>query len=59
MVLRREIYAVAALVGAAIVSFGAYFGVPYSLTAPIGATVAIGVRLTALARDWHLPNAEP
>ena len=59
MVLRREIYAVAALAGAAIVSFGTYYGVPYVVTAPIGAAVAIGVRLMALARDWHLPNAEP
>lgn len=59
MVLRREIYAVAALAGAAIVSFGTDFGLAYSVTASIGAAVAIGVRLMALARDWHLPNAEP
>ena len=59
MVLRREIYAVAALAGAAIVSFGAFFGVSDAITAPIGAVVATGVRLAALARDWHLPKAEP
>ena len=45
--------------GMAIVSFGAFFGVSHAITAPIGAVVATGVRLAALARDWHLPKAEP
>ncbi|WP_333823010.1 trimeric intracellular cation channel family protein [Pinisolibacter sp.] len=59
MVLRREVYALAALAGAAVVTFGDHFGMPYPLTAPLGAAITTGVRLVAIGRDWHLPTAKP
>lgn len=59
MVLRREIYALAALAGAALLTFSAYVGVPDFVAAPIGAMLAIGLRLVALSYDWHLPVADP
>ncbi|MEJ1161454.1 trimeric intracellular cation channel family protein [Prosthecomicrobium sp. N25] len=59
MVLRREIYALAALAGAALLTFSAHVGVPDFVAAPIGAMLAIGLRLVALSYDWHLPVAEP
>lgn len=59
MVLRREIYALAALAGAALLTFSADVGVPDFVAAPIGAMLAIGLRLVALSYDWHLPVAEP
>lgn len=59
MVLRREIYALAALGGAALFTFSATVGIPDFVAAPIGAALAIGLRLVALSYDWHLPVAEP
>lgn len=59
MVLRREIYALAALAGAALFTLSATVGVPDFVSAPIGAIFAIGLRLVALSYDWHLPVAEP
>lgn len=57
MVLRREIYALAAFGGACVVTFGASAGLPDTVTAPIGAAFATVLRLLALNRDWHLPNS--
>jgi uncharacterized membrane protein YeiH len=59
MVLSREIYALAALAGAALLAFGASMGVPDIIGAPLGATLAIGLRLLSLKQNWHLPLAEP
>lgn len=59
MVLQREVYALAALGGACIVSFGDAAGAPDVVTAPIGAILSIGLRLAALRRNWHLPRARP
>lgn len=59
MVLHRDVYALAALAGALVLTFGVTVGVPVFVVAPIGAMLAISMRLVALHYDWHLPNAEP
>jgi len=59
MVLRREVYALAALAGASLLTFGDHVGIPDSITAPLGAALATGLRLIALSRNWHLPSARP
>jgi uncharacterized membrane protein YeiH len=57
MVLRTDIYAVAALLGGMIVAFGMANGFAYEWLAPLGAIVSIGLRLMALWRNWSLPPA--
>jgi uncharacterized membrane protein YeiH len=59
MVLHRDVYALAALAGALILTLGASVDVPFYVGAPMGAILAISMRLVALHYDWHLPNAEP
>lgn len=59
MVLHRDVYALAALAGALVLTLGVTVGVPIFIVAPIGALLAISMRLVALHYDWHLPNAEP
>lgn len=59
MVLHRDVYALAALAGALVLTLGVTVGVPVFVVAPIGALLAISMRLVALHYDWHLPNAEP
>ena len=59
MVLRKDIYALAALAGAALVSFGPGFGLDYAVTAPVGAVATTTLRLIALRRSWSLPSARP
>jgi uncharacterized membrane protein YeiH len=59
MVLSRDIYALAALAGAGLLAFAAAVGVPDLVAAPMGAALAIGLRLVALNQGWHLPRAEP
>jgi uncharacterized membrane protein YeiH len=54
-VLRSDIYALAALAGAAIVVGGHLLEVPSSLAAIAGAVVCFGIRLLAIRRSWHLP----
>jgi uncharacterized membrane protein YeiH len=56
-VLRTELYAVAALLGAAFTVVGQRFGIPLHLAAPIGAALCITLRLLALRYGWHLPVA--
>jgi uncharacterized membrane protein YeiH len=57
MVLHKDVYALAALSGAAIVAFGEFINIPGDWTALIGAGVTISLRLAALSRDWQLPPA--
>ena len=59
MVFRGEIYALAALAGACIVTFGAAADIPDAITAPMGAFLAISLRLVALRQGWSLPRARP
>jgi uncharacterized membrane protein YeiH len=56
-VLRTELYAVAALLGAAFTVGGQRLGIPVHVAAPVGATLCIAVRLLALRYGWHLPLA--
>lgn len=56
IVLRAELYAVAALVGAAVVVVGGIFLVPVVPVTIVGAVVCFGLRLIALRRGWELPT---
>lgn len=57
VVLRTDIYAVAALAGGAIVAVGHVFDVPAVLTLLPGAFCCVFLRLMAIYRGWHLPRA--
>jgi uncharacterized membrane protein YeiH len=57
LVLRREIYAVAALAGAVVVAVGEWLGFPKGAVALFGAAVIITLRLVALWRKWNAPVA--
>lgn len=56
-VLRADIYAVAALAGAAVVVMGQLLHVPPTITTIIGALLCFGLRLIAIHRGWQLPVA--
>ena len=56
-VLRSDIYAVAALAGAAVMVTGDALGVPGTVSACAGAALCFGLRLAAIKLDWHLPVA--
>ena len=56
-VLRRDLYAVAALLGAGIVVVGDLLGFPTVLTAIAGGLTCFGLRVVAIRRGWHLPTA--
>jgi uncharacterized membrane protein YeiH len=58
-VLRTELYAVAALLGAAFTVGGQRLGMPLHVAAPVGAVLCITLRLLALRYGWHLPVARP
>ncbi|KOV89815.1 membrane protein [Nocardia sp. NRRL S-836] len=57
LVLRREIYAVAALAGAVVVAVGEWARLPKGLVALTGASIIIVIRLVALWRKWNAPVA--
>lgn len=57
LVLRREIYAVAALCGAVVVAFGDYLRLPAVPVTLVGSAVIVGLRLLALWRRWNAPVA--
>jgi uncharacterized membrane protein YeiH len=54
-VLRTELYAVAALLGAAFTVVGQRLGLPLHVAASFGAALCITLRLLALRYGWHLP----
>jgi uncharacterized membrane protein YeiH len=56
-VLREDLYAVAALAGAAIVVAGQLFHLPPTPTTIAGAALCFGIRLAAIRRGWSLPTA--
>jgi uncharacterized membrane protein YeiH len=56
-VLRTELYAVAALIGAAVVVVGQMLAVPPIAAASAGAVLCFGLRFMAMRRGWHLPTA--
>ncbi|WP_308282763.1 trimeric intracellular cation channel family protein [Pseudonocardia nigra] len=55
IVLRREIYALAAAAGAAVVVAGDRLGLPTAPTALAGAVLVAGLRVLALWRRWNAP----
>jgi uncharacterized membrane protein YeiH len=57
MVLRAEVYAVAALAGAGVVVIGATLGLPSAATMIAGAAICFGLRMLAVRRGWQLPIA--
>ncbi|NII75333.1 putative membrane protein YeiH [Dyella sp. SG562] len=56
-VLRADLYAVAALAGAAIVVAGDLLQVPPTVSTLAGAAVCFGLRFMAIRHGWHLPRA--
>jgi uncharacterized membrane protein YeiH len=56
-VLHAEVYAVAALAGAALVVVGHLLYLPSTPVAIVGAAVCLGLRLGAIRRGWELPVA--
>ena len=57
VVLRSDLYAVAALAGAAVVAVGSRFGLAPAVTALAGALLCFGLRMVAIRRGWQLPRA--
>jgi uncharacterized membrane protein YeiH len=56
-VLRSDLYAVAALAGAAVVVLGHQFGVSPLIASLAGAALCFTLRAMAIHRGWHLPRA--
>lgn len=56
-VLRADLYAVAALAGAAVVVIGAALRLPSTAMTVAGAVLCFGLRFLAISRGWHLPIA--
>ena len=56
-VLRADLYAVAALAGAAVVVLGSLLQLPPMATTLAGAGLCFGVRYMAIRHQWHLPVA--
>lgn len=59
MVLHKEIYALAALIGALVVAFGDAAGLPSVPVAIAGGATAILLRLAAMRWNWNLPPVQP
>ncbi|MEO7062953.1 MAG: trimeric intracellular cation channel family protein [Dokdonella sp.] len=57
MVLRADLYAVAALAGAIVVVIGETLQLPSAVTVLAGALLCFGLRMMAVRRGWHLPIA--
>jgi uncharacterized membrane protein YeiH len=56
-VLRADLYAVAALAGAAVVVAGTMLKFPFGLVTATGLILCFGLRFIAIRRGWHLPTA--
>src|SRR6185503_19369327 len=57
VVLRRDLYALAALAGAVVVAAGHQLGWPPAPMAVAGALVCFSIRFVAIRRRWSLPIA--
>jgi uncharacterized membrane protein YeiH len=57
IVLRADIYALAALAAAAVVVSGQFLQIPPTATTIVGALLCFGLRLLAIRRGWRLPVA--
>ena len=58
-VLRADLYAVAALAGAAVVVIGNALQLPSVAVTIVGAMLCFGLRMAAIRLGWHLPIARP
>jgi uncharacterized membrane protein YeiH len=58
-VLRSDLYAVAALAGAAVVVIGDLLHLPSTAATIGGAALCFGLRMIAIQRGWQLPVAHP
>lgn len=56
-VLRSDLYAVAALAGAAVVAGGSEIGASYGWSALAGGALCLGIRFMAIRYGWRLPVA--
>ena len=56
VVLRSDIYAVAALAGGLVVVAGAYLGLPSTFVTLAGAALCVFLQIMALYRGWKLPR---
>jgi uncharacterized membrane protein YeiH len=56
-IMRSELYAAAALAGAAVVVVGRHLQLPTPAVAVAGAALCFGLRLLAIRRGWRLPTA--
>ncbi|MCW5745494.1 MAG: trimeric intracellular cation channel family protein [Alphaproteobacteria bacterium] len=59
VVLRAELYAVAALAGAAVVVIGAWLHLPMAAAMVAGAVICFTLRMLAIRYGWQLPIARP
>jgi uncharacterized membrane protein YeiH len=59
VILRTEIYALAALAGASIQVLGGFMGWSLFVTPWFAASIAIGIRLLAMRYGWQLPTRQP
>lgn len=59
MVLQSELYALAALAGAAVVVTGEHLGVPTRYSVIAGALLCFGMRMLAIRYGWGLPQGKP
>jgi uncharacterized membrane protein YeiH len=57
-VLRADLYAIAALAGAAVVVAGDLLNLPSAATMIAGAALCFGLRVMAIQRGWRLPVAK-
>jgi uncharacterized membrane protein YeiH len=57
LVLRKEIYAVAALAGSVLVAVGHSVRLPEGLVTVVAAAVVVSIRMIALWRHWNAPVA--
>jgi uncharacterized membrane protein YeiH len=57
VVLRSELYAVAALAGAAVVVCGGMLRLPSTMASVVGAALCFGLRFMAIRHGWQLPVA--
>ena len=58
-VLRADLYAVAALAGAAVVVIADLLQLPLTAATVAGAALCFGIRFLAIRRGWRLPVARP
>jgi uncharacterized membrane protein YeiH len=56
LILRSDVYAVAALAGAGVTAVGLRYGAPRVLVLAFGAAVTIALRLVAVWQGWNLPR---